>query len=554
MYKARYRRILGFFARMLLGFLWWDILLPRVGFRKAGRRSLPRRMRQAASSFRVLAIQMGGVMIKVGQFLSARLDVLPLEVTDELSGLQDEVAPEPFENVRKVVESEFGESLETLFAEFDVQPRASASIGQVHGARLLSGEGSDTTCESMPVVVKVQRPDIEKLVEVDLNALRVVSRWLMYYKPISKRANVPVILEEFSRSLHEEIDYLTEGKNAETFAENFADEPDILVPKVCWSRTTRRVLTLEDVQAIKITDYEAIDAAGVSRKEVADRLFDTYLKQIFEDRFFHADPHPGNLFVLPESSDEAKVNRPWKLVFVDFGMVGRVPSSLFDGLREGLIGLATKDSKRIIHAYQLMGILLPGADVQILEQIGDRLFERFWGKSTTDMMDMHPEEAHQFVQEFGEVLYELPFQAPENMILFVRCLGILSGMCTGLNPDFNLWSGLSPYAARLVAAEGKGKVQTVLKEAEKILQTIISLPGRTEQLISRIERGELRVQDPEGKKQLTRLNRSVRKTAGAVVFAAFFLGSIQLYMADAGVMTWVALAASGLTLIWMIFS
>jgi predicted unusual protein kinase regulating ubiquinone biosynthesis (AarF/ABC1/UbiB family) len=444
--------------------------------------------------------------------------------------------------------------LETLFAEFDVQPRASASIGQVHGARLLSGEGSDTTCESMPVVVKVQRPDIEKLVEVDLNALRVVSRWLMYYKPISKRANVPVILEEFSRSLHEEIDYLTEGKNAETFAENFADEPDILVPKVCWSRTTRRVLTLEDVQAIKITDYEAIDAAGVSRKEVADRLFDTYLKQIFEDRFFHADPHPGNLFVLPESSDEAKVNRPWKLVFVDFGMVGRVPSSLFDGLREGLIGLATKDSKRIIHAYQLMGILLPGADVQILEQIGDRLFERFWGKSTTDMMDMHPEEAHQFVQEFGEVLYELPFQAPENMILFVRCLGILSGMCTGLNPDFNLWSGLSPYAARLVAAEGKGKVQTVLKEAEKILQTIISLPGRTEQLISRIERGELRVQDPEGKKQLTRLNRSVRKTAGAVVFAAFFLGSIQLYMADAGVMTWVALAASGLTLIWMIFS
>ncbi len=538
---------------MLLGFLWWDILLPRIGLRKLGRRSLRRRMRQAAASFRVLAIQMGGVMIKVGQFLSARLDVLPSDITDELAGLQDEVAPEPFENVRKVVESEFGESLETLFAEFDIQPRASASIGQVHGARLLSGEGNDATCDGMSVVVKVQRPDIEKLVEVDLNALRMVGRWLMYYKPISKRANVPVILEEFSRSLHEEIDYLTEGKNAETFAENFADESEIWVPKVCWTRTTRRVLTLEDVQAIKITDYEAIDAAGVSRAEVADRLFDTYLKQIFEDRFFHADPHPGNLFVFPEPGDEARTNRTWKLVFVDFGMVGRVPSNLFDGLREGLIGLATQDSKRIIHAYQLMGILLPGADVETLEQMGDSLFERFWGKSTSEMMDMHPEEAHQFVQEFGEVLYDLPFQAPENMVLFVRCLGILSGLCTGLNPDFNLWLGLGPYADRLVAAEGKGKVQTVLKEVEKVLQTIISLPGRTERLFSRIEKGELRVQDPEGKKQLFRLNRSVRKLAGAVIFAALFMGAVQLYLAGVGVETWVILAASGLALIWVIF-
>lgn len=539
---------------MLLGFLWWDILLPRIGLRKLGRRSLRRRMRQAAVSFRVLAIQMGGVMIKVGQFLSARLDVLPSDITDELAGLQDEVAPEPFENVRKVVESEFGESLEALFAEFDIQPRASASIGQVHGARLLSGEGNDATCDGMSVVVKVQRPDIEKLVEVDLNALRMVGRWLMYYKPISKRANVPVILEEFSRSLHEEIDYLTEGKNAETFAENFADESEIWVPKVCWTRTTRRVLTLEDVQAIKITDYEAIDAAGVSRAEVADRLFDTYLKQIFEDRFFHADPHPGNLFVYPEPDDEARTNRTWKLVFVDFGMVGRVPSNLFDGLREGLIGLATQDSKRIIHAYQLMGILLPGADVETLEQMGDSLFERFWGKSTSEMMDMHPEEAHQFVQEFGEVLYDLPFQAPENMVLFVRCLGILSGLCTGLNPDFNLWLGLGPYADRLVAAEGKGKVQTVLKEVEKVLQTIISLPGRTERLFSRIEKGELRVQDPEGKKQLFRLNRSVRKLAGAVIFAALFMGAVQLYLAGVGVETWMVLAASGLALIWVIFS
>ncbi len=480
MYRARYRRILWFFARMLLNFFWWDILLPRLGLRKWGRRTLKRRMQQAAASFRVLAIQMGGVMIKVGQFLSARLDVLPREITDELAGLQDEVAPESFETVRKMVETEFGATLETLFAVFEPVPRASASIGQVHGARLLPSDSDEPGCEGIPVVVKVQRPEIEALVEVDLNALRVVGRWVMLYKPISKRANVPVLLEEFSRSLHEEIDYLAEGKNAETFAENFADQPEIQVPTVCWARTSRRVLTLQDVQAIKITDYAAIEEAGIDRAEVAERLYETYLKQIFEDRFFHADPHPGNLFVLPGEITDPAEKRSWRLVFVDFGMVGRVPTSLFDGLRDALIGMATQDSKRIIQAYQKMGILLPGANIEVLEQVGNRLFERFWGKSTIEMMDMHPEEAHQFVQEFGDVLFDLPFQAPENMILFVRCLGILSGMCSGLDPNFNLWLGLGPYADRLVSAEGGGKAQTILKEAGKILQTLISLPGRTE--------------------------------------------------------------------------
>lgn len=536
---------------MLLSFVWWDILLPRVGLRRWGKRTQKHRMQQAAASFRNLAVQMGGVMIKVGQFMSSRQDVLPREITDELAGLQDEVAPETFENVRKVIEAEFGAPLETLFADFDITPRASASIGQVHGARLLPNP-DEPECETMPVVVKVQRLGIEKLVEVDLKALAVVGRWIMLYRPVSKRANVPVLLEEFSRSLLEEIDYLAEGKNAETFAENFADQSDVLVPKVCWGRTSRRVLTLEDVRSIKITDYDAISAAGIDRSEVADRLLDTYLKQIFEDRFFHADPHPGNLFVLPGPEPEEGEKRTWKLVFVDFGMVGKIPANLFDGLREALIGMATQDSKRIIRSYQLMGILLPGANVEVLEEIGNRLFERFWGKSTVDMMDMHPEEAHQFVQEFGEVLYDLPFQAPENMILFVRCLGILSGMCTGLDPEFNLWLGMGPYADRLVAAEGSSKVQTVLKEAGKILQTLISLPGRTDQLFSRMERGELRVQDPELKRQVARLISSTRKLGGTVVFAALLLSAVQLYLADANTLTWILGGMAVLVLLWVL--
>ena len=289
-----------------------------------------------AASFRREAVRMGGVMIKVGQFLSARLDILPRMITDELAGLQDEVRPENSQAIFAVLQKEYGVELGEKFDFIDPQVLAAASIGQVHLARLKSSQGlisgGEDCCD---VVVKIQRPEIEKIIDVDLAALKVVAGWLMRYPPIKRRANIPSLLEEFSRSLYEEVDYLNEGKNAERFAENFAGQTQILVPKVIWSHTTRRVLTLEYVRAIKITDYPAIEAAGINRKEVAKELFDTYLKQIFEDRFFHADPHPGNLFVLPVSEQEAvKVGRNWKLVFVDFGMAGTISESLMANLRE----------------------------------------------------------------------------------------------------------------------------------------------------------------------------------------------------------------------------
>ena len=356
-------------------------------------------MKTVAQRFRKLAVQMGGVMIKVGQFLSSRLDVLPREITDELSGLQDEVAPEPFEPIRALIEAEFGATLDQKFNDFDRAPLASASIGQVYCAHLCATQADGTPCPS--VVVKVQRPHIEEIVDVDLSALKIVGGWLQKYPPISKRANVPQLMEEFSRSLYEEIDYIHEGKNAETFAENFKEDPNVRVPKVIWSHTTKRVLTLEDVGGIKITDYAAIEAAGIDRAEVANRLLDTYLKQVFEDGFFHADPHPGNLFVQAPADG----SRPsdWKLTFVDFGMTGTLPEKTFKGLREVLISVGTQDAHRLVQSYEMLDVLLPGADVELLERASQRVFERLWGKSTTQMMGMHPEDAREFVDEFGDL-------------------------------------------------------------------------------------------------------------------------------------------------------
>ncbi|MCJ7626520.1 MAG: AarF/UbiB family protein, partial [Anaerolineaceae bacterium] len=522
MYKARFRRILFFFGKVTLGVIFWDILLAHLGFRKIARRNRPGRFRRAASHFRVLAIDMGGVMIKVGQFLSTRLDVLPREITEELAGLQDEVTAENFEDIKRELEDSLQAPLLEKYAYFEETPLASASIGQAHRAKIRAKPGDEE--DYPPVVVKVQRPNIKKIIETDLSALRIVTGWLNRYPPIRKHANVPALLEELDRSIHEEMDYLQEGKHAEIFAENFRDRTEVLVPRIFWEYTTTRVITLEDVQGIKITDYDAIDAAGIDRAEVAQRLFNTYFQQIFEDHFFHADPHPGNLFVKPEPDTETGDGPKWRLVFVDFGMAGSISDQIVAGLREFVIALSTGDAARAVRADQYLHFLLPGADLDLLERAYARVFESFWGKSTSEMVSMHREEAIAFVREFGQLLYDMPFQMPEDMILLGRCLSILSGMCTGLDKDFNVWTSAGPYARKLVEAEmGKG-LDFWLKEILNIITTAATLPKKIENLILQMEQGRLEIRVPELTRKIARQERGQRRLIGAILFAAFFWG------------------------------
>ena len=527
MKKSRYRRTMRFFTGVMLRELWWDFLLPRIGLGVVSRRTRSARMRRFAVRFRALAIRMGGVLIKVGQFLSARLDVLPREITSELAGLQDEVGAENVAAIRGVIEAEFGTPLEKRFTAFDPIPLASASIGQVHRARLCSAEADGTPCPD--VVVKVQRPRIREIVEADLAAIRVAGGWLQTVKAVRRHMDVPALIEEFSRSLYEEIDYVREGKNAERFAENFRRRPEVVVPRVIWSHTTQRVLTLQDVGAIKITDYPGIEAAGIRRSEVADRLFDVYLKQVFEDGFFHADPHPGNLFVVPAPTPE----RPgaWKLVFVDFGMTGALDAATFTGLREALLSVGTRDAARLVSAFQALQALLPGADLELLERACKKVFDTLWGKSAREMLRMSNAEIHAFADEFGSLLYEMPFQVPENMILLGRCVSILSGMATGLDPDFSVWRGLSPYVQRMMEHDGQSGFRLVLREISAMVRTVMGLPRRVDDLAARVEQGRMDVRVPESKQQVARLEKVIRKLAGAIVLAAALIAGSILYSA-----------------------
>jgi predicted unusual protein kinase regulating ubiquinone biosynthesis (AarF/ABC1/UbiB family) len=568
MLRARYTRIIIFFAGILITEFFWDLFLPRIGLSRWSNRTRSERVRKIAVRYRSLAIQMGGVLIKVGQFLSARVDVLPNEVIDELSGLQDEVPAEAFDAMKAVAEAEFGMPLLDKFIEFDPVPLAAASLGQAHLAKLRitkdQAQNLSALVDSMngnegttyPVVVKIQRPTIETIIATDLAAIRTVGGWIKRYPPIRKRANIPGLIAEFTRVLYEEIDYLAEGRNAETFAANFSNDPGVLVPRVIWTHTTKRVLTLQDVRGIKITDYDEIAAAGINKSEVAARLLNTYFKQIFEDGFFHADPHPGNLFVrlMNNVDDPSSTQKDWLLTFIDFGMVGRMRPEIRDGLRELLIGVGLQDASRVVKAYQILGILLPGADISLLEKAESEMFKRFWGKGMDELTHIKMEEIHEFAYEFRDILFNMPFQLPQDLIFLGRAVGILSGMCIGLDPQINVFGYLAPFSQRIIKEEAEHDWSYWVKEAGDIARRVITLPTRADALITKLERGELNVRDPQLTENIKKLEKTVSKAVGGIVFAAFLVASIQLSIANQELLTWVFRSAAIIAFLWMIFS
>jgi predicted unusual protein kinase regulating ubiquinone biosynthesis (AarF/ABC1/UbiB family) len=552
MIRTRYRRIILFFGRIILSFAFWELILPRIGLRWLARRTRSKRLRSSATAFRKLAIQMGGVMIKVGQFLSTRVDVLPIEITSELSGLQDEVPPVNFPDICAVVEAEFGMPISEKFVRLEETPLAAASLGQAHRAWIsIDADGQENVQD---VVVKIQRPNIENIIATDLAALRTVGDWLRRYGPIRRRADIPALLDEFTRITYQEIDYLAEGHNAETFAKNFKSHPEIRVPSVYWTHTTKRALTLENVWGIKITDYEAISSSGVDRSEVATRLLNTYLKQIFEDGFFHADPHPGNLFVNPPPHPQEEESIPgdgheWQLTFVDFGMVGHVAPNLLAGLRELLIGVGTQNAHRVVNSYQMLGVLLPGADLELIEKAEARVFEQFWGKNMAELSHISPQEVREFAGEYRELIYSLPFQVPHDMIFLARTVSILSGMCTGLDPEFNLWDHLVPYARKLIAEEGRAGGAALLEEIGALVRALVAVPKKLDTILDKMERGEIAVRAPEISRQVKGMDHAIRQVAGGIIFAALLLGGIQLFLAGYTPFGEILLAGSGLSLI-----
>ncbi|TFD65707.1 ABC1 kinase family protein [Cryobacterium ruanii] len=545
--RARYRRILRF-ASWYLAITWWfELFLPRIGLLKIAERTRSKRMQRFAKGFHILASDLGGLMIKVGQFMSSRLDVLPPEITRELEGLQDEVAPVAFAAIRAAAEAELGMPLERAFMSVDETPVAAASLGQAHRARLTALDAADTGLDG--VIIKVQRPGIDAIIDVDLAALRKVGGWLSHVKLVSNRVDMPALVEEFAQTSLEEIDYLHEGASSERFAAAFPDDDRVSVPVVVWERTTRKVLTLEDVTAIKITDVESLLKAGIDPAEVAPLFAEVMFDQMFTKGFFHADPHPGNIFVTPV----ADIERGWKLTFIDFGMMGEVHTSTRTGLRKMLIAAASRDGRGLVSAMNDVGVLLPSAETTELERAMTTLFARFGGMGFAELREVDPREFRDFAVQFGDVVRSLPFQLPENFLLIIRAMSLTSGVASSLNPAFNLWDSVEPYAAQLLRDESGNLLQDIAKQARETVGLAVRLPKRLDEFITRVEDGLVGVASPGLEKRVARLERTTRQAISALLFGALLIAGV-LVRADDAVLGTILIVASVAPLVHALFA
>lgn len=505
------------------------------------------RWKRYARQYSKFAASMGGVFIKLGQFISTRVDIVPEEIVRELEDLQDEVPTIAFSKIRYVAERELG-PLENRYEYFNEEPVAAASLGQVHRARLLNGD---------KVVVKVQRPGIRELCFTDLAAMRIIARIAMRFRFISRRCDAPALIEEFGRVFLEELSYNHEAYNARRFSQMFKDDMGVYIPHIYPEHSTDLVLTIEDVTTIKINDYEALEKAGISRAQVAKRVMDTYLLQIFEHYFFHADPHPGNLFIYPlpvenENANFGPKGRPFYLIFIDFGMTGTLSHEIADGMVNTLSAILSRDAARLVDSYVRLGFILPGADIPRLVEATKKAFDQVWGLSMTDMRDMDYQRVAEVAEEFSDLMLSMPFYIPQDFIYLGRTVSIISGMTTSLDPEFNPWNGLQPYTEVLIARgfgidipDGQflssntlvqglltGNTEVLRTFGQEVLKRTISPPSPTSELVEMFKEGEVHIVadlSAAHRQQLKRLETETRRNSRSVFFGSVLIASTLLY-------------------------
>jgi len=514
------------FVLTWLFYLWLDQQAWSYGGQPTPERKAKRR-RARAIWIRETLLHLGPTFIKVGQFFSTRADLFPSEYVEELSKLQDQVPAFGYEQVAAIVQQELGKPIEQIYSYFDPTPLAAASLGQVHRAKLKSGE---------EVVVKVQRPGLVRLFTIDLEIGRGIAEFFQHHTPWGGAGRDWIgIYEECRRTLWEEVDYLNEGRNADTFRRNFRDMPQIAVPKVYWRYTSPRLLTLEYLPGIKISDYEALSAAGLDRRALARLGAEAYLRQLLKDGFFHADPHPGNIAVKPDGT----------LIFYDFGMMGRLRPGIKEKLAGMLAAVVAKNADQVVALLVELGVLVPTADLAPVRRSVQYLLDHFLDKPFSSKLDEISVAA--ISEDLYELAYEQPFRFPATFTFVLRALTTLEGLGKGLDPEFNFIEVAKPFAEELMNSshpERETLLAQVSRQAVEFTSTSLSLPRRLETALSKLEQGELRlrVRSSETERLLRQLNSTGWGTTYAVLFATFFLSATQLFLAGHATLAMVALA------------
>lgn len=454
-------------------------------------------------------LDLGPTFIKVGQLFSTRADIFPSEYVEELAKLQDKVPAFSYEQVETTIEQELGKKIPELFLDFEPIPLAAASLGQVHKAVLHTGD---------VVVVKVQRPGLKKLFEIDLQILKGITRYFQNHPKWGRGRDWLGIYDECCRILWEEIDYLNEGRNADTFRRNFRGYEWVKVPRVYWRYASPRVLTLEYVPGIKISQYEALEAAGLDRKVLARQGAQAYLLQLLNNGFFHADPHPGNIAVSPNGD----------LIFYDFGMMGQIKSNVREGLMETLFGIAQKDGDRVVQSLINLGAIAPTDDMGPVRRSVQYMLDNFMDQPFEN------QSVSAISDDLYEIAYNQPFRFPATFTFVMRAFSTLEGVGKGLDPEFNFMEVAQPYAMQLITnmngSDNNSFINELSRQAVQVSSTALGLPRRLEDTLEKLERGDMRVRvrSIETERLLRRQSNIQLGTTYALIISGFTLSATIL--------------------------
>lgn len=514
-------------ATTFIFYLWWDATFPNNSLLHKKRR---------AEWLKETLVDLGPTFIKIGQALSTRADLLPLEYVQALSELQDKVPQITAEEAISVIELELGKSIYALYRDFERRPIAAASLGQVHRAWLHTGE---------EVVVKVQRPGLENLFKLDFKILRQLLQFCQRYLPWTIKYDLDAIYNEFFNLLYQEIDYIQEGKNADRFRQNFQDNPDIWVPKVYWEYTTTKVLTLEYAPGIKIDDKKTLETCGLNLKKINQIGICCYLQQLLIDGFFQADPHPGNMAVSLEG----------RIIFYDFGMMAEIKSLAKEQMLKTFFAVLRKDTITVLDSLINMGLIEPVADMTPVKRL------------ITFLLDKFTEKPIDF-QAFGEIRQELyvmfeqqPFRLPAQMTYILKSLTTLDGVARTLDPQYSLVAAAQPFVRSITLSRGRiNSVGELARQTRDYIKFKLQQPSKTELVLrrweERIASGELqfRSRAEASDRILKRIHLAIKTLIYACLTGLTLLSGAVLLLGQYSAFAPIAFALSGLCLLFLIRS
>ena len=515
-YINRYREIAKQISKSGFGYIIEEIGLDKVI-------SLPRRLllRQGneevlektyAERIRLFIESMGTTFIKLGQIASTRGDLLPPELIKELEKLQSHVAPFPAEVARSTIEESLGASIDEIFMIFDDEPVGSASIGQVHRAMLHSGED---------VAVKVQRPNIEGTVRTDLEILRHLANLLEANLEWAKNYQVTDMIDEFSFALLNELDYTIEARNVERIGKTHANDPNVKIPNIFWDYTTKNVMVMDFIKGIPVNHFDTLDELNIDRSKLAETLAKAIFKQIFEDGYFHGDPHPGNVSVLKDGT----------LVFLDFGMIGRLTSDLKTNFGSLLISLMKKDASGVVKAIVKMGVVPADVSMKQLNREAEIMRDKYYD---VPLSKLNFSDA---VNDLFSISNKYKIRLPQDFTILAKTLLTLEGVVSKLDPDFSIMDVAEPFGKSLLfdRYNPKNVIENQIDDAQQIASELRDVTANVHQFSKGLKNSNLPIEiDLKGRTQFSKhLDRVINRLSFSIVLLAFSIIMVGLIVGSA---------------------